>query len=123
MENEEECPICHQENQKILRKLNHQNSTISDEKFKVQVEKSTDGFSSMIDMLSRGEINIQKIEKKKQKDENPFDQHPSQQPASKKILATRIRFISISKSQRLFLEIKQPNLARNMRDFQIVYKH
>ena len=74
MENDSECPICNQENQKILQKLNNKRTLVSDEGFKSQIEKTTDGFGTIIDMLSRGEITVQK-EKVRQKSgdgEDPF---------------------------------------------------
>ena len=80
MENDAECPICNQENQKILQKINFHQNTLSDDNFKNQLEKSTDGFGTMIDMLSRGEIIIQKSEKKKSPEPtDPFEHQRSQE--------------------------------------------
>ena len=103
MENDAECPICNQENQKILQKINYQRNLVSDDSFKNQLEKSTDGFGTMIDMLSRGEIIVQRNVERKSVDgqgDGQMDQNRSQ-PASNKLLANRARIANDKKFGRV----------------------
>ena len=100
MENDAECPTCAQENQKILQKINFKKNLMGEDAFKGQLEKSTDGFGTMIDMLSRGEIVVQDKSTKKPStaQEDLFDKVT---PASNKLLANRARIANDKKFGRV----------------------
>ena len=107
-ENEKECPVCEKENKKVLSKLNRAEKQITPEQFSQQLSRSSDGFSTMIDMLSRGEISL--FQPEKPAEPEPDDDFsfgladskasPSPRPvASNKLLANRAKIAAKLKSQ------------------------
>ena len=102
MENEKECPICQKENQKVLSKFNRSEKQLSEQAFSQQLSRASDGFSTMIDMLSRGEISLYQPKKvePEEPDEFAFETRESPRPvASNKLLANRAKIAAKLKSQ------------------------
>ena len=107
-ENEKECPVCEKENKKVLSKLNRAEKQITPDQFTQQLSRSSDGFSTMIDMLSRGEISLFQPEKSAEPEpDEDFSfglpdskASPSPRPvASNKLLANRAKIAAKLKSQ------------------------
>lgn len=99
MENDRECPICYQENQKILSKIRQPDKLLTQDEFSRQLSRSSDGFSSMIDMLSRGEILVQPDPKIKTAESGDEMTDAIPIAPSSKLLANRAKIAASLKSQ------------------------
>lgn len=97
--NDPQCPVCLDENKRILAKVNSKTKVISDEEFNQQLNRTSDGFSTMIDMLSRGEILIPPRKKTDNSDQSVFGSPSIPVPPSKKLLASRAKIAASLKSQ------------------------
>ena len=75
--NDPQCPVCLDENKRILAKVNSKTKVISDEEFNQQLNRTSDGFSTMIDMLSRGEILIPPRKKTDNSDQSGYNLYNS----------------------------------------------
>merc|ERR1711892_839406 len=99
-ESEKECPVCEKENAKILGRLNRPEKQLNAAQFGQRLTHASDGFSAMIDMLSRGEISLfqptKEPEEPYEPDEFAFHHTPV---ASNKLLANRAKIAAKLKSQ------------------------